>query len=427
MYSCLFNFIVIQDEKGLVGRKVDDVLAALVGLSKNPTFWRFVHSVVAELDITQRTHPSQPPSTNHHAHGYWLRTAPGHLSKTSNNKESSWDTSHKERMDGFLTTTPVPSHLPWPHLISEDQYTPESKSWPSEIQNTTSSNDLQNDPLKTPTTTTQAPHFLFHRVIVDTGYDSHTRQPYRRPVLALTAVDIEKAKASGIQNVPMNNQNATSYSVQGSSSGRESQYEYDAVMMSQQVSSLPNNNKLEAVHNKQEGESIEYDEENELRSKLKKHHSHRSSHKVHRLYTFESQLRYLQRWEARLWRRSHFRPHKWSHSSCLNTDHYIELSVQNAIIKFSVNIFCYYTLDFCHRDQHVPHKYKTTAEEDDTQYPCHSDVNPVTWMPVRLEDHLCLECNTSTCTHEETSDKQLFQTMMDIRCCSLHMAAPLKC
>lgn len=190
-------------------------------------------------------------------------------------------------MDGFLTTTPLPSYLPWPQLMSEDQYTPDSKSWTPETQNASSSQDFQNDSLKTPTTTTQAPHFLFHRVIVDTGYDSHTRQPYRRPVLALTAVDIEKAKASGTQN-------ATSYRMQGSNDGRESQYEYDAVTVSQQVSSIPRNDKLESLKNTQGGESVEYDEENESRSRLKKHHGHRSSHNVHRLYTFEVRLFQIQ-------------------------------------------------------------------------------------------------------------------------------------
>ena len=39
-------------------------------------------------------------------------------------------------------------------------------------------------------------HFFFHKVFLDKTFDSHTRRPYRRPVLALTARDIGAAKSS---------------------------------------------------------------------------------------------------------------------------------------------------------------------------------------------------------------------------------------
>ncbi|XP_064105183.1 sarcoplasmic reticulum histidine-rich calcium-binding protein-like [Macrobrachium nipponense] len=240
------------------GSDVDDVLAALVGYSKDPSLWRFVHSVVAELDYSKQASNSSPPSgvRRHYSVNHFSSWTPKDMD-TSDTKgkpeeqndgrilftridggstadyggsggermdrgdgrerndrgdgeESLRDENSQESHERLRLKSAGNSSYHAPPTSKENAPPPVSRfaHQNSQEQFRASFVDLE-QPRESPAIAsstkvvgssgmrpTHTPHFIFHKVYIDTNYDPHTRQPYHRPVLAVKAVAGEKTKAS---------------------------------------------------------------------------------------------------------------------------------------------------------------------------------------------------------------------------------------
>lgn len=119
------------------------------------------------------------------------------------NRTDNWSDGHESHVsrNGSVkgtttTTTPLP---PWLQQTSQEPFisTHTEQNYMSSDIVSHSGSDRVNFVKSLPS---PSPHFLFHRVFIDKTFDSHTRQPYRRPVLALTERETYIATSSTDEN-----------------------------------------------------------------------------------------------------------------------------------------------------------------------------------------------------------------------------------
>ncbi|KAK8398145.1 hypothetical protein O3P69_003818 [Scylla paramamosain] len=302
---------------------VDTVLAALVDYSKDPKLWRFVHSVVDELDYSLRaSHPQASVSSHRprpalhitHPHTQWGRTSAGgkHDTGQSDSHTDSWNNDQKGYLnrsspDKALTTTSTTATplLPWLQQPPEEPFigghTTQDYNVSSDVSSQSRSNRVNFVKSVPPPST----HFFFHRVFLDKSFDNRTRQPYHRPVLALTARDIGAAKSSiGEKGNTSDAANHTAHELDHGSAAKEFTDKFDSLPAAPKHSDASSQGK-EVSQDGGERHGGDSDSENVI---LDKHHHHHHHHHRHKLHTFKSQLQYLQRWEEKLWRRAHLQP-----------------------------------------------------------------------------------------------------------------------
>ncbi|XP_047474191.1 uncharacterized protein LOC125028752 [Penaeus chinensis] len=169
---------------------VDNVLAALVGFSHDPTLWHFVHSVVDELDYSRRAASRSPPQRHlpashlsdarlpesHHSSGFW----------------PTWGRGAREEK-------PRDAQRPAAHHPDSSRPRPRDGDEGGNGGNDTYSDaahHLRGGRGRAYPSTAHPPTFIFHKVYINTHYDTHTRQPYHRPVLAVAALANETTPTS---------------------------------------------------------------------------------------------------------------------------------------------------------------------------------------------------------------------------------------
>ncbi|XP_045131710.1 uncharacterized protein LOC123516463 [Portunus trituberculatus] len=302
---------------------VDNVLAALVDYSKDPKLWRFVHSVVDELDYSLRaSHPQasasphRPQAALHitHPNTHWGRTSTGgkHVTGQSNSHTDTWNNDHKGYLtrsssDKLLTTTTTTATplLPWLQQPPEEPFIGGHTTQDYNISSDVSSQSRSSKVNFVKSVPPPSTHFFFHRVFLDKSFDNRTRQPYHRPVLALTARDIGAAKSSVDQKGNTSDAaNHTAHESNHGSATKEFTDKFDSLPAAPKHSDESSQGK-EVTQDEDERHGGDDNSENVI---LEKHYQHHHHHHRHKLHTFKSQLQYLQRWEERLWRRAHLQP-----------------------------------------------------------------------------------------------------------------------
>ncbi|XP_069938196.1 uncharacterized protein [Cherax quadricarinatus] len=321
------------------GGSVDDVLAALVEFSRDPELWHFVHSVVDELDYSHRAsslspgHRRRPALRLTRSHGRWWRTAPDNQNNTYKKWINGSESAKSDRVDdtgggteedivGDITNPPLPLVSP-PHqqpsqMPSNEQENLVERKQQSENFNRSSVGSVlshrDNNSLRN--SSTRLPHFIFHKVYVDTTYNQHSRQPYHRPVLAVMAVSNERNPATAVTQ----------------DKGNELQDAMDIItyhVTSDGMKELPDKSSKFTVTRKNlseissedlnadytSGQTTPTDAREFWRKMSPRNHKHNQfAHKARKLHTFKSQIKFLQRWEDKLWKRSQdkstLQPHK---------------------------------------------------------------------------------------------------------------------
>ncbi|XP_071532680.1 uncharacterized protein [Panulirus ornatus] len=322
-------------EDGGGGGGVDDVLAALVSYSRDPALWRFVHSVVEELDYSQHA-STRVPGRRHHlptlhvsrTHGHWWRATPEQSETTTkwhdgshSNKslsdggdESGGGSSRSSGVEdrvGVVGSTAQP-HPPQTPFLPDERGEVGDAAQQRRRDYFTGNTSLPPSAHPDDSPSTRLPHFLFHKVYIDTTYDSHTRQPYHRPVLAVTAVTNGKGKAADDTKDDDDEEtdSISTVTYQLDSEGlREFPDKLEEILSvtEKDLDELSGEDVGSVKEN--EGESQEDDDLSEMWRKMQHRNSrhHRASYKARKLHTFKSQMKFLQRWEERLWRHSQHR------------------------------------------------------------------------------------------------------------------------
>nr|XP_053637320.1 uncharacterized protein LOC128692266 [Cherax quadricarinatus] len=228
----------------------------------------------------------------------------------------------EEDIVGDITNPPLPLVSP-PHqqpsqMPSNEQENLVERKQQSENFNRSSVGSVlshrDNNSLRN--SSTRLPHFIFHKVYVDTTYNQHSRQPYHRPVLAVMAVSNERNPATAVTQ----------------DKGNELQDAMDIItyhVTSDGMKELPDKSSKFTVTRKNlseissedlnadytSGQTTPTDAREFWRKMSPRNHKHNQfAHKARKLHTFKSQIKFLQRWEDKLWKRSQdkstLQPHK---------------------------------------------------------------------------------------------------------------------
>ncbi|MPC40056.1 hypothetical protein E2C01_033610 [Portunus trituberculatus] len=170
--------------------------------------------ITDELDYSLRaSHPQasasphRPQAALHitHPNTHWGRTSTGgkHVTGQSNSHTDTWNNDHKGYLtrsssDKLLTTTTTTATplLPWLQQPPEEPFIGGHTTQDYNISSDVSSQSRSSKVNFVKSVPPPSTHFFFHRVFLDKSFDNRTRQPYHRPVLALTARDIGAAKSS---------------------------------------------------------------------------------------------------------------------------------------------------------------------------------------------------------------------------------------
>ncbi|XP_069182471.1 uncharacterized protein [Procambarus clarkii] len=316
--------------EGEGGGSVDDVLAALVGYSHDPDLWRFVHSVVDELDYSRRARTRAP---NHRrlpvlhltpSHTRWWRAVPVDRNEAPKNwmNESRTDKSvggggGREGGGYGGVTSPAPPlpPPPPPQLPSNNQLDLLKRIQQSELlynsQNASVSSRVNTSVTRSPTT--HPPHFIFHKVYVDANYGTRTRQTYQRPVLAVMAVSDDRRTATIAAEDKGNDLPDTmdliTYHLTSDNMKDLPDISDTLSMSPKNLSKFSQEDLKSTEYNKQVESAAPRASEQVWRKVRRRSHKHgRFTHTLRKLYTFKSQIKFLQRWEEKLWHRSQHIP-----------------------------------------------------------------------------------------------------------------------
>ncbi|XP_042238010.1 uncharacterized protein LOC121876720 [Homarus americanus] len=311
------------------GGNVDNVLAALVGYSRDPELWRFVHSVVDELDYSRRARSKVPIRSRLPAlhlspsRGRRWRAAPVDQNKSPKNwmnesqsiKISSGDDGgggNVEDIGEGMTSSAPPQLLPPPtHLISEDHFDLlERTQQPGHHYNTSSDTRTlahQDNNTITVDPSTRPPHFIFHKVYVEANYNGRGRQPYRRPVLAVMAVSNDRTSAIATTK-DKDSDIAASMDIityhLATDSTKELPDKSEMLSVTQKNISELSDEDIESVEQIKMENTPDDIPEFWKKMQRRNHNKNRFAYKARKLYSFKNQIKFLQRWEQKLWRRS---------------------------------------------------------------------------------------------------------------------------